>query len=75
MGLPAQVRQPENISFPNLSKEMRKNINDFIGIVFLDIDECETSLCHFNASCNNTVGSYICTCNSGYDGDGLSCSG
>ena len=42
---------------------------------FLDANECDTSPCHANAICNNTVGSYICTCGSGYTGDGFSCSG
>ena len=41
-----------------------------------DIDECETGDdCHENAECNNIVGSYECTCNTGYGGDGLSCTG
>ena len=54
---------------------MRKNINNFVGIVFPDVDECQTSPCHSNATCNNTDGSYICTCNSGYSGDGFTCKG
>ena len=40
-----------------------------------DIDECEADLCHQEASCMNTDGSYICTCNRGYFGNGLECSG
>ena len=42
-----------------------------------DIDECEasTNMCHQEANCTNTDGSYTCTCNSGYTGDGLECSG
>ena len=39
----------------------------------LDIDECDSSPCHPNASCSNTEGSFICTCNSGYMGDGMFC--
>ena len=31
--------------------------------------------CHVNASCTNTVGSFICTCKVGYTGDGRVCSG
>ena len=43
---------------------------------FVDIDECLTvSPCHANATCNNTEGSYTCTCDSGYSGDGVSCNG
>ena len=28
-----------------------------------------------NATCNNTVGSYLCSCDLGYSGDGMKCSG
>ncbi|XP_035691358.1 fibrillin-3-like [Branchiostoma floridae] len=40
-----------------------------------DIDECATGVhsCHQHATCTNTVGSYRCTCNSGYTGDGRTC--
>ena len=41
----------------------------------LDVDECSKNPCHSNATCNNTVGSYICTCDPGYSGDGLNCTG
>ncbi|CAH3159137.1 unnamed protein product [Pocillopora meandrina] len=38
-----------------------------------DIDECKINVCHHSASCTNTQGSYNCTCNPGYIGDGLNC--
>ena len=40
-----------------------------------DINECEnaTEICDGNATCSDTQGSYECMCNSGYSGDGLSC--
>ena len=38
-----------------------------------DIDECNTNPCHPNATCNNTGGSYICTCDTGYTGNGTTC--
>lgn len=43
----------------------------------LDIDECETDTdnCDVNAHCNNTKGSFQCTCNTGYYGDGVLCGG
>ena len=42
-----------------------------------DIDECTKLLhsCNLNAVCNNTNGSYECTCRNGYTGDGHSCAG
>ncbi|XP_078487663.1 uncharacterized protein LOC144745535 [Ciona intestinalis] len=40
-----------------------------------DIDECimGTHNCSTNASCNNTNGGFICSCNTGYTGDGVTC--
>ena len=32
-------------------------------------------MCHQKAMCNDTEGSYTCTCNSGYTGDGQICNG
>ena len=45
---------------------------------FSDENECGpdgTNDCHQNANCTNTIGSYICTCNTGYSGDGKLCEG
>ena len=40
-----------------------------------DIDECENAEdnCHENANCTNTEGSFTCSCNPGYTGDGVNC--
>ena len=41
-----------------------------------DIDEClEQSPCDQSAMCTNTPGSFTCTCNDGYRGDGMTCTG
>ena len=58
---------------PIINSIFRYNINYFI---FLDINECAelTDMCDGNATCNDTEGSYECACNSGYSGDGFSCS-
>ncbi|XP_067047317.1 uncharacterized protein [Acropora muricata] len=42
-----------------------------------DIDECSSAAneCHQNALCQNTKGSYNCTCKDGFEGDGKNCSG
>lgn len=46
------------------------------GILFVDIDECtsDNDDCHSSlASCTNTVGSFSCSCNSPYTGNGRTC--
>eukprot|EP00058_Branchiostoma_floridae_P006421 XP_002591909.1 hypothetical protein BRAFLDRAFT_99375 [Branchiostoma floridae] len=49
----------------------------FVGTEFrcTDVNECaETQRrCHQQASCANTPGSFRCTCNQGYQGDGIIC--
>ena len=44
----------------------------------LDVDECavaSTNDCSPNADCENTAGSFTCTCKFGYGGDGKTCTG
>ena len=42
---------------------------------FLDIDECDVTSPSHNcvelAKCDDTIGSFTCTCEEGYIGDGL----
>ena len=48
------------------------------SLLIIDIDECASPAandCDGNAVCNNTEGSYDCSCLSGYQGDGKNCSG
>jgi len=42
-----------------------------------DINECSlgTHNCNANATCINTNGGFSCSCNSGFSGNGVSCSG
>ena len=55
------------------------NINEHVDctICISDIKECEENRdnCNRNAECDNTIGSFTCTCNDGYTGDGVSCDG
>ena len=44
-------------------------------LLFVDIDECLGNPCHPNASCSDNQGSYDCQCNSGYSGNGFTCTG
>ncbi|CAH1238375.1 LTBP4 [Branchiostoma lanceolatum] len=38
-----------------------------------DVDECADDPCDQQAVCTNTKGSFTCTCNDGYTGDGSTC--
>ena len=46
---------------------------DITLCLFPDVDECEDSdVCGTVGTCNNTAGSYMCLCPSGYLLDGMS---
>ena len=55
----------------------RLGVFAWVVAIEADINECteDTDDCDDNASCSNTDGSFKCTCNSGFRGDGKSCSG
>ena len=46
-------------------------------ILNADVDECigEVYPCDPNASCNNSISSFSCTCLTGYSGNGMTCTG
>ena len=48
-----------------------------IDYFYSDVNECNASIsaCHVNATCQNTLGSYICICESGLTGNGKICIG
>ena len=41
----------------------------------IDVNECSASVCDVNANCQNNIGSYVCSCNAGFTGDGNTCTG
>lgn len=45
--------------------------------VIEDINECElnTHECQMFTYCNNTIGSYRCSCKEGFSGNGIHCQG
>ncbi|ORU94890.1 MAG: hypothetical protein A6F71_09895 [Cycloclasticus sp. symbiont of Poecilosclerida sp. M] len=56
------------------------NCNKSMLVIFavvIDVDECESEVdeCSDNAECFDTIGSYDCTCISGYFGNGTDCEG
>ena len=53
-----------------------KNKIDLLIYVSTDINECMEydDLCAVNATCTNTIGTYQCSCDTGFTGDGTSCS-
>ena len=46
-------------------------------LLFTDINECTNSTndCHRNSTCTNSIGSYSCECNQGFNGNGTICIG
>lgn len=52
-------------------------INNPLLFTLTDIDKCASSSndCDANAMCTNTAGSFICDCSTGYEGDGVTCTG
>ena len=48
---------------------------DSLFWMFIDFDECASDDhdCDVNAACQNTPGSYTCSCKAGYTGNGRTC--
>ena len=59
-----------------IRKFMTTNANKMFSVAS-DVNECTkgTHNCDVNAACNNTQGSYNCTCKDGFYGDGKTCRG
>ena len=50
---------------------------DALVVVHTDINECENAIGGCNHVCTNTIGSFLCSCNAGYelDSDQRTCVG
>ena len=50
---------------------------DNVFYYFIDVDECTEGTSGCEQICSNTVGSFFCSCQSGYtlDADGTNCNG
>ena len=73
-----QTQEKKNQVSSQLMLGKRFPITTFFFYVddFPDIDECKGNhSCHVNATCTNTKGSYVCTCDPGYTGNGSDCTG
>ena len=51
-------------------------IHKYVFTFLIDVNECDHGLdiCHDNATCNDTIGSFYCICDMGFEGDGVNCS-
>ena len=56
---------------------VKNQYHNLCSNVISDVDECAegTHNCSGKAECNNTKGSFNCTCKTGFTGDGQNCSG
>ena len=69
------VGQDKDLNSPPHKTEI---VDNFLTryVYIIDIDECQgVNNCDSNANCTNTQGSFTCSCQEGYSGDGKSCSG
>ena len=78
-----EMLSPEGIVYfsRTLSDQVFNNFFFFTMHVLSDVDECSEAhpvkmdKCHSNASCANTQGSFNCSCNPTFIGDGFDCEG
>ena len=44
-------------------------MTSIVIVLFSDINECDSDPCENGGSCENSIGSFMCTCVAGYEGD------
>ena len=71
---------PRVIERTTQGQRFRKDLSLYLKYCYIsclsDIDECasaDTNDCDPDAACTDTVGTYYCDCNTGYRGDGVTC--
>ena len=76
--IPSQKKRLISRALKTVSSKSNMGLNVNISAsFFVDVDECglSTQTCDAMASCSNTMGSFECICDIGYQGDGFVCSG
>ena len=61
-----------------LTLQMQNVCFEVCWFFITDVNECNNTTyppCHADATCNNTIGSYLCDCDEGYGGNGINCTG
>ena len=75
IGMTAQLLE----NYFRVQNVLYTKISSYLSDCFMnkDIDECTENKdnCDVNATCMNSDGSFSCTCDTGYTGNGASCSG
>ena len=69
--------KPTHLKYPMYNHKLCRSKCIFIFVLCPDKNECELAQddCHSNATCHNVVGSFMCTCNDGFEGNGTTCIG
>ena len=64
-------------AFANNMADMTNFLKVLLFCCYLDMNACNRGTAGCTQICNNTLGSYICSCNSGYtlDADNHTCNG
>jgi hypothetical protein len=67
---------PQTTCHQNFIRSKVEHFSQLLNLILhLDVDECLNDPCDVNAQCINTKRSFRCECNTGYSGDGFTCTG